>query len=64
MEKKIYLCELCNYKTNKLFNFKRHQNAIHEQKIIILKMNKKILLRDKKILYMNKKILYMNKKIL
>jgi len=32
MEKKLFICEICNYKTNKHFNFKRHQNAKHEQK--------------------------------
>jgi len=29
MENKFFLCEHCNYKTNKLYNLKRHQNAIH-----------------------------------
>jgi len=32
MEKKIFLCELCDYKTNRISNLKRHQNAKHEPK--------------------------------
>jgi hypothetical protein len=29
--KKIYSCQYCDYKTNKNFNFKRHQNTLHKQ---------------------------------
>ena len=31
MENKCFLCEQCNYKTNKLFNLKWHHNDLHPQ---------------------------------
>ena len=31
--KKIFSCNHCNYKTNKQFNLKRHNNALHENNI-------------------------------
>ena len=65
MEKKIYLCELCNYKTNKLFNFKRHQNAIHEQKNNNIENEQNDIIKGQKdIIYEQKDIIYEQKNII
>jgi len=40
--KKIFSCQHCDYKTNKNFNFKRHNNALHENNIEVNDSNENL----------------------
>ena len=44
--KKIFSCKHCDYKTNKNFNFKRHQNALHEQNSVVDDSNENLNLSE------------------
>ncbi len=44
--KKIFSCQHCDYKTNKNFNFKRHQNTLHEQISVVDDSNENLNLSE------------------